>query len=146
MKLKVWPRVGLACQIGPGNLVRPVHIIERFRKKTSTFRYNIFWWPPANRESPGVLPVQSEPGVAKHSSRPQSSINLHALVTAFMFNCSGTDVSPQRDEGSGKPCAVDIEPHRMFGTHSGLEPGTFGSTVQSINHYTTTAHSISVSH
>ena len=28
--------------------------------------------------------------VAEHSSRLQPSINLHALVTAFMFSCSST--------------------------------------------------------
>ena len=33
-------------------------------------------------------------GVAKHSSRLQPSINLHASVTAFMFGSSGTDVLP----------------------------------------------------
>ena len=37
-----------------------------------------------------------------------------------------------------------IEPHRIFGTHSGLEPWTSGSTVQSSNHYTTAAHSWNV--
>ena len=44
--------------------------------------------------------------VAEHSAKPQPSINLHDPVTAFMINyCSGTDVLPWRDEGSGNPHA-----------------------------------------
>ena len=31
------------------------------------------------------------------------------------------------------------EPRRIMSTHSGLEPGTSGSTVQSSKHYTTAA-------
>ena len=53
------------------------------------------------------MPDDATGGVAESSSRLQPSINLHASVTAFMFSRSGTDVLPQRDEGSGKPCAVD---------------------------------------
>ena len=34
-------------------------------------------------------------GVAKHSSRLQPSINLHAPVKAFMFSCSGTMYYPR---------------------------------------------------
>ena len=52
------------------------------------------------------MPHDATEGVAEHSSRLQPSINLHAPVTAFMFSCSGTNVLPRRDEGSGKPCAV----------------------------------------
>jgi hypothetical protein len=85
------------------------------------------------------MPDDATEGVAKHSSRLQPSINMHAPVTAFMFSCTGTDVLPQRDEGSGKPCAV-YQASWNIGTHSGLEPGTSGSTVQSSNHYTTAAH------
>ena len=32
---------------------------------------------------------------------------MQVQVAAFMFSCSGTDVLPRMDEGSGKPCAVD---------------------------------------
>ena len=46
-------------------------------------------------------------GVAKHSSWLQPSINLHAPVTACMFSDSDTDVLQLKDEGSGKPCAVE---------------------------------------
>ena len=49
------------------------------------------------------------------------------------------NVLPRRDEGSGKPCAVD-QASLNIGTHSGLEPETFGSTVQSSNHYTNAGH------
>ena len=52
------------------------------------------------------MPDDATEGVAEHSSRLQPSINLHAPVTALMFSCSGTNVLPWRDEGSGKPCAV----------------------------------------
>ena len=49
-----------------------------------------------------------------------------------MFSCSsGTDVLPQREESSGKPCAV--EKPQNIGTHLGLKPGTYGSTAQSNN-------------
>ena len=67
------------------------------------------------------------------------TINLHAPVTL----CSATLVTmyyPRKDEGSGKALHVQsIEPQNI-GTHSGLEPGLSGSTVQSSNHYTTAAH------
>ena len=53
------------------------------------------------------MPDNATDGVAEPSSRLQPSINLNASSTAFMFNWSGTDVLPQRDEGSGKPYAVD---------------------------------------
>ena len=53
------------------------------------------------------MPDDTTEGVAEHSSRLQPSINLHTPVTPFMCRCSGTDVLPRRDEGSGKPCAVD---------------------------------------
>ena len=46
-------------------------------------------------------------GVAELSSWLQPSVNLNSPVTAFMLNCYGNDVSPKRDDGSGKPCAVD---------------------------------------
>ena len=36
------------------------------------------------------MPADTTEGVAKHSTRLQPSINLHAPVTAFMFSCSGT--------------------------------------------------------
>ena len=55
------------------------------------------------------MPDDTTECVAKHSSRLQPSITLYAPVTAFIFSCSGTDVLivlPQRDEGSGKPCAM----------------------------------------
>ena len=52
------------------------------------------------------MPADITETAAEHSARLQPSINLHAPVTAFMFSCSGTDVLPQRDEGSGKLCAV----------------------------------------
>ena len=53
------------------------------------------------------MPDDDTEGVAEHSSKLQRSLNLYAPVTAFMFSCSGTDVLPQRDEGLGKPYAVD---------------------------------------
>ena len=52
------------------------------------------------------MPDNATEDVAEHSSRLQPSIKLHAPVTAFMFSCSGTDVLPRKDEGSGMPCAV----------------------------------------
>ena len=52
------------------------------------------------------MPDNATEGVAKHSSKLQLSINLHAPVTAFMFSCSVTDVLPWRDKGSCEPCAV----------------------------------------
>ena len=52
------------------------------------------------------MPTDTTEAVAEHSARLQPSINLHAPVTAFMFSCSGTDVLPQRDGGSDKPCVV----------------------------------------
>ena len=52
------------------------------------------------------MPDNATESVAEHSSRLQPSINLHALVTAFLFSCSGIDVLPLRDEGSDKPWAV----------------------------------------
>ena len=52
------------------------------------------------------MPADTIESVAEHRTRLQLSINLHAPVTAFMFSCSGTDVLPRREEGSGKPCAV----------------------------------------
>ena len=54
----------------PGNLVWPAHIIERFRKKTSTYWYAMFWWPSAHQKSPGVPPAQSEP----------VNISVHAVI------------------------------------------------------------------
>ena len=36
------------------------------------------------------MPDETTEGVAENNSRLQPSINLHALVTAFMFSCSGT--------------------------------------------------------
>ena len=69
----------------------------------------------------------------------QPSINLHVPVTVFMFSCSGTDLLSKRDVGSGLPCAADRASYNI-GTHTGLEPGTSGSRVQSSNHYTTAAH------
>ena len=39
----------------------------------------------------GPLLLDATEGVAEHSFfRLQPSVNLHALVTAFMFSCSGT--------------------------------------------------------
>ena len=40
----------------------------------------------------------------------------------FMLSCSGTDVLPQRDESSGKPCAV-IESYRILAPTRDLNPG-----------------------
>ena len=53
-------------------------------------------------------------GVTEYISRLQPPINLHAPVTTFMFSCSGTDVRPRRDEGSGKRPVQSIEPHRIL--------------------------------
>ena len=44
--------------------------------------------------------------------------NLQAPVTAFMFSCSGSDVLPWKDDGSGKPCAVDLVIFTWLYTHS----------------------------
>ena len=63
------------------------------------------------------MPDDATEGVVKHSSRLLPSIKLHAPVTAFMFSCSGADVLPQRDEGSGKPYAGDRASN--IGTHAG---------------------------
>ena len=52
-------------------------------------------------------------GVVEYSSMLQPSNNSHAPVTAFIFSCSGTDVLPQRDDGSGKPCVV-IQPYSIY--------------------------------
>ena len=52
------------------------------------------------------MPADITKTVAKHSAKLQPSINLHAPVTAFMFNCTGTNLLPGGDEGSGEPCAV----------------------------------------
>ena len=52
------------------------------------------------------MPDDATESVAEQSSRLQPSINLHATDTVYMFSCSDTDVLPQRDEGSDKPCAV----------------------------------------
>ena len=52
--------------------------------------------------------------VAKHNTRLQLLISLHAPVTTFMFSCCSTEVLLQRKEGSGKPYA-GIEP--SIGTH-----------------------------
>ena len=62
--------------------------------------------------------------VGEHSSRLQSSINLHALVTTFMFSCSGTDVQLQRDEDWGTPCAV-IEPYKILAPAQDLNPSSW---------------------
>ena len=51
------------------------------------------------------MPDNGTARVTEHSSRLQPSIKLHASVTTFMFSCSGNDILPRRDEGSGKPCA-----------------------------------------
>ena len=57
--------------------------------------------------------------------------------TSFVFSCSGTDVySPKGKKARVSLVVQSIKPHS--GTHSGIEPGTSGSTVQSSNHYTTT--------
>ena len=50
--------------------------------------------------------MPDDEGLAEHSSRLQPSFSLHAPVIAFVFSCSGSDVLPRRDEGSGKSCAV----------------------------------------
>ena len=43
------------------------------------------------------MPDDATEGVAEHSSRMQSLINLHAPVIAFMFRCSGTQcTTPER--------------------------------------------------
>ena len=49
------------------------------------------------------MPDDAPEGVAKHSSRLQPSINLHAPVTAALV----LKILPRRDEGSGEPCASD---------------------------------------
>ena len=76
------------------------------------------------------MPANTTETVVEHSAGLQPSINLHA--PAFIFHCSGTNVLPRRDEGSGKPCAV-IEALQYIGLHSGFE-------IISGDHYTTTAH------
>ena len=53
------------------------------------------------------MPDDAYEGVAEHSSKLQPSINLPVSITYFMFNCSGTDVPPQRDEGES------VKPHRI---------------------------------
>ena len=62
------------------------------------------------------------------------SVCMPQLQSLCSASCSGTDVLPRRNDGSGKPCAVDWASHNID-THSGTEPGTSGSTVQSSNHY-----------
>ena len=52
------------------------------------------------------MPGDATEGVAERTSKLQPSINLHAPVTTFMFSCSGTNVLPRKDEGSGKPYTV----------------------------------------
>ena len=51
------------------------------------------------------MPADTTETVAEHSARLQPPINQNDPVAAFMFSCSGTDVLPRRDEGSGKPYA-----------------------------------------
>ena len=51
-----------------------------------------------------MMPVKC---VAEHVQLQAATINhLHVPVTAFMFSCSGTQCTTQKDEASGKPCAV----------------------------------------
>ena len=52
--------------------------------------------------------------VTEHSARLQPLINLHDQVTAFMFSCSGTDVLPRRDKGTGKALCKDRSLHSIF--------------------------------
>ena len=56
------------------------------------------------------MPNDATEGVAKHSYMLQTVINFHAPGTAFMFNCSGTDVLHRRDEGSGMPRGAGASP------------------------------------
>ena len=53
-------RVGLACQTGPGNLVWPVHIIERFGKKHQLIDIIFFYSHRPTSNLLGVLPAQFE--------------------------------------------------------------------------------------
>ena len=62
--------------------------------KDKEYLVNLFLWH---------MPDDVSESVAKHSSRQQPSINLHALFTTFMFSCFDTDVLPQMDEGSVSP-------------------------------------------
>ena len=71
---------------------------------------------------------------------------VYSIHTQSLSWCSTglvPNVLPRRDEGSGKPCAVD-RASKNIGTHSGLEPGTSGSRVQSSDHYTTAAQDINL--
>ena len=51
-------------------------------------------------------PFSVTEGVAKHSSRLQPSINLHAQLQPCNSAARVPKVLPRRDEGSGKPCAM----------------------------------------
>ena len=66
---------------------------------------------------------------------------VYTIHTQSLSWCStglAPNVLPYRDEGSGKPCAVDRASWNI-GTHSGLELETSGFTFQSSSHYTTAA-------
>ena len=52
------------------------------------------------------MPDDDTEGVAEHSSRLQPSINLHAQSQPLCSVALVPNVLPQRDEGSGMPCAV----------------------------------------
>ena len=68
------------------------------------------------------------------------SINAHPVI-ALMFNQTGTDVLPRRDEGSDKPSAT-IEPHRIMVATRTRTQAT-GLKVRCRYHYTTAAHMLS---
>ena len=66
------------------------------------FQNKWWWWWYASQ----ITPLNVWPNL----NFVQGSNPLHALVTTYMFGCSGTDVLP-RNEGWGKPWAM-IEPYR----------------------------------
>ena len=68
-----------------------------------------------------------------NSSGLQPSINLRVCSYNLFVQLLWYPIYYTRtDEGLGKPCAVDQASYNI-GTHSGLEPGTSGSTVHSSN-------------
>ena len=106
------------------------------------------------RWQPGILfDIAAQPileyrwidNYSQPSLRTQFKVaTVYSIHTQLLSWCS-TGLVPNvllwRDEGSGKPCAVD-RASQNIGIHSGLEPGTSGSTIQKSNHYTTAAHQL----
>ena len=91
------------------------------------------------------IPNGATETLAEHSSNLQPSINMHAPVEAFICSCSGADVLPRKDKGSGnsKPCAVDRASENI-GFHSGLEPGTYRSTSLVVTTISTSAKTVTL--